>query len=181
MQALFNNSVAFLFGWMMFFAYAAGATAVTATLGAEYAARFLPAGAGWGALATKAITVAFIGIFTVVNCVGVRESGRGVQHDERNTAGVGAVSGFLVGEFTMKLLALPALASRRLAVLIDGNPARHGLRFGDVRVGPPTQLANANTPIVIGSLLSGQSIRRDIEASGWPNPVIGPATVRRLA
>jgi len=86
-----------------------------------------------------------------------------------------------VGEFTMKLLALPALASRRLAVLIDGNPARHGLRFGDVRVGPPTQLANANTPIVIGSLLSGQSIRRAIEASGWPNPVIGPATVRRLA
>ncbi len=70
-----GTPIAFLFGWMMFFAYAAGATAVTTSMASQYAGRFLPilTEAGVGA---KLLTVAIIATFTVINCLGVTEGGK---------------------------------------------------------------------------------------------------------
>ena len=82
------------------------------------------------------------------------------------------------GEFTLKLLALSALARRRLVALVDGNPGRRGLQFGDIRVASPDTLTDPDVPIVIGSLLSEGSIRRAIDAAGLPNPVAGLAGER---
>lgn len=70
-----GTPVAFLFGWMMFFAYAAGATAVTASLAAQYAGHFLPGLAEPGSWGVKILTVAIIMTFAGVNCLGVREGG----------------------------------------------------------------------------------------------------------
>jgi amino acid transporter len=68
--------IAFLFGWMMFFAYAAGATAVTSSLAAQYAGQFVPGLADGGPWATRLLTVVIIMTFAVVNCLGVREGGQ---------------------------------------------------------------------------------------------------------
>jgi APA family basic amino acid/polyamine antiporter len=68
--------VAFLFGWMMFFTYAAGATAVTSTLGAQYAGHFLAKWLPYDEAANRAVTIAIILTFTVINCLGVRQGGR---------------------------------------------------------------------------------------------------------
>jgi hypothetical protein len=72
----------------------------------------------------------------------------------------------------MKLLADTVLAERTPAALVDGNPARHGLRFGPVAVAPPSSLRAGQGPIVVGSLLRSASIRTAIEALGLPGPVI---------
>jgi len=70
-----GTPIAFLFGWMMFFAYAAGATAVTASLAAQYAGHFLPGLAAPGSWGVKILAVAIIMTFAGVNCLGVREGG----------------------------------------------------------------------------------------------------------
>jgi hypothetical protein len=70
------------------------------------------------------------------------------------------------GEFTMKLLALPALRRRRLTAVVDANAARHGLRFGGLQVADPAILAGSSAPVVAGSLLSGDAIGRGIHAIG---------------
>jgi len=77
-----------------------------------------------------------------------------------------------MGELSMKLLATTVLAERSPAALVDGNPARHGLRFGGVPVRPPDSLRGGEGPIVVGSLLRGASIGRAIAARGLPNPVV---------
>jgi len=71
-----GTPVAFLFGWMMFFAYAAGATAVTASLAAQYAGQFVPGLTDAGPWATRILTVVIIMTFATVNCLGVKEGGR---------------------------------------------------------------------------------------------------------
>ncbi len=71
-----GTPVAFLFGWMMFFAYAAGATAVTTTMGAQYAGHLLGRWVPYGEGTNRAMTVGIILTFTLINCLGVREGGR---------------------------------------------------------------------------------------------------------
>lgn len=71
-----GTPVAFLFGWMMFFAYAAGATAVTSSFAAEYAGEFVPGLTEAGPWATRILTVAIIMTFAVVNALGIREGGQ---------------------------------------------------------------------------------------------------------
>jgi basic amino acid/polyamine antiporter, APA family len=71
-----GTPVAFLFGWMMFFAYAAGATAVTTTMGAQYAGHFLSRWIPFDDAVNRALTVAIILTFTFINCLGVRQGGR---------------------------------------------------------------------------------------------------------
>jgi 2-polyprenyl-3-methyl-5-hydroxy-6-metoxy-1,4-benzoquinol methylase len=70
------------------------------------------------------------------------------------------------GEFTMKLLALPALARRELVAVVDGNPGRQGLRFRGVPVGNPGHLPPPGVPVVIGSLLSAAAIGAALERRG---------------
>jgi SAM-dependent methyltransferase len=70
------------------------------------------------------------------------------------------------GEFTMKLLTLPALQRRRLTEVVDANGARCGLRFGGRTVNSPASLTGSTAPVVVGSLLSGNAIRRAVEAMG---------------
>lgn len=71
-----RTPIAFLFGWMMFFAYASAATAVTATMASLYAWHFLgevvPAGV-WG---VRLLAVAVILTLATVNWIGVRQGGR---------------------------------------------------------------------------------------------------------
>jgi hypothetical protein len=77
-----------------------------------------------------------------------------------------------MGELSMKLLAASVLSERSPAALVDGNPARHGLRFGPVAVASPGSLCGTEGPIVVGSLLRSWSIRDAIAARGLPNPVV---------
>ncbi|MFN0180905.1 MAG: APC family permease [Gemmatimonadales bacterium] len=71
-----GTPIAFLFGWMMFFAYAAGATAVTSSLAAQYAGQFLPGLGAPGSWGTRFLAVAIIMTLAAVNAIGVREGGR---------------------------------------------------------------------------------------------------------
>ena len=71
-----GTPIAFLFGWMMFFAYAASATAVTTSLAVESAGHFIAKVTPFTPMMSRALTVAIILVFTAVNCIGVRESGK---------------------------------------------------------------------------------------------------------
>lgn len=71
-----GTPIAFLFGWMMFFAYAASATAVTTSLAVESAGHFIAKYTSFTPLMSRTLTVLIILVFTAVNCIGVRESGK---------------------------------------------------------------------------------------------------------
>jgi APA family basic amino acid/polyamine antiporter len=71
-----NTPIAFLFGWMMFFAYAAGASAVVATMAAQYAGHFLNQVMDYGPGASRTVAVLIIVTLAAVNCLGVRQGGR---------------------------------------------------------------------------------------------------------
>jgi len=71
-----GTPLAFLFGWMMFFAYAASATAVTTSLAVESAGHFIGKVVPFTTVMSRALTVALILVFTAVNVAGVRESGK---------------------------------------------------------------------------------------------------------
>jgi SAM-dependent methyltransferase len=86
-----------------------------------------------------------------------------------------------VGEAAFRLLCLPSLASRRLAVLADANPARAGLAIGGVRVGPPSALPPGDLPIVVASFLRSGSIRDAAARLGLPNPLVAVDCWRELA
>ena len=72
------------------------------------------------------------------------------------------------------MLATPALARRRLVALVDGNPARSGLRFGDVTVAAPDTLPHG-VPVVVGSLLSGAAIAARAAALRPGSQIVEPA------
>jgi APA family basic amino acid/polyamine antiporter len=61
---------------MMFFAYAASATAVTTSLAAENAGHFIGKYVAFTPVMSRGLTVAIIFCFMAVNCIGVRESGK---------------------------------------------------------------------------------------------------------
>ena len=71
-----DTPIAFLFGWMMFFSYAASATAVTTSLAVESAGHFIRKYTAFTPVMSRGLTVAIILVFTTVNCIGVRESGK---------------------------------------------------------------------------------------------------------
>lgn len=71
-----GTPIAFLFGWMMFFSYAASATAVTTSLAVANAGHFIGKYTTFTPLMSRTVTVALIVVFTLVNCIGVRESGK---------------------------------------------------------------------------------------------------------
>ena len=71
-----RTPIAFLFGWMMFFSYAASATAVTTSLAVENAGHFIAKYTEFTPMMSRTITVAIILLFTIVNCLGVREGGK---------------------------------------------------------------------------------------------------------
>lgn len=71
-----GTPIAFLFGWMMFFAYAASATAVTTSLAVESAGHFIAKYTAFTPLLSRTLTVLIILGFTAINCAGVRESGK---------------------------------------------------------------------------------------------------------
>jgi APA family basic amino acid/polyamine antiporter len=71
-----GTPIAFLFGWMMFFAYAASATAVTTSLAVESAGHFIKKVVPFTTVMSRTLTVGLILVFTAVNVAGVRESGK---------------------------------------------------------------------------------------------------------
>jgi amino acid transporter len=71
-----GTPIAFLFGWMMFFAYAASATAVTTSLAVESAGHFISKVVPFSTVMSRSMTVALILLFTAINMFGVRESGK---------------------------------------------------------------------------------------------------------
>lgn len=85
-----DTPISFLFGWMMFFSYAASATAVTTSLAVESAGHFISKYTAFTPLMSRSLTVAIILVFTTVNCIGVRESGK-----TQNVLTVLKVSGIL--------------------------------------------------------------------------------------
>jgi len=104
-----------------------------------------------------------------------RSAGAWGRMDDRLRRDLGPSTAYVLwgmGELSMKLLAGTVLAERVPAALVDGNPARHGLRFGGVPVRAPAEVRAGTDPIVVGSLLRGRSIRAAIDGLGLPNPVI---------
>ena len=71
-----GTPIAFLFGWMMFFAYAASATAVTTSLAVENAGHFIGKVTPFTPWMARSMTAGIIAVFAAVNCFGVREGGR---------------------------------------------------------------------------------------------------------
>ena len=72
-RAFPGTPIAFLFGWMMFFAYAAGATAVVTSMAAQYAGHFLARFVEFDGMAPRAFAVGIIGLLAFTNCLGVRQ------------------------------------------------------------------------------------------------------------
>ena len=76
-----------------------------------------------------------------------------------------------VGEFTQKLLARPAFRRRRLALLVDGNPARHGVPMAGTVVQPPDRLPH-DAAVVVGSIISAPAIVRALRARDHRGTVV---------
>lgn len=91
---------------------------------------------------------------------------------ESQLAGESAFAVWGFGELTMKLLAAPALANRRLAAVIDANPARHGIEVGGVAVTAPACPPEPELPVVVGSLLGQESILAELARLGLPNRAV---------
>lgn len=80
-----------------------------------------------------------------------------------------------IGEVAYKLLAMRALAGRRIVSLIDGNSARHGMRIRGVDVTGPEALATTDAPVVVSSVLARASITAELARRGFANQVVGLA------
>ena len=96
-------------------------------------------------------------------------------HLRAQLAGAPAVYVWGAGELLATLLAGTVLGELPLAGLADGNPARHGLRFGGVPVGPPGALHDPDLPVVVASVLSDGPIRAAAARLGLPNRLVGVA------
>ncbi|MBL8960914.1 MAG: amino acid permease, partial [Gemmatimonadetes bacterium] len=92
-----GTPIAFLFGWMMFFAYAASATAVTTSLAVENAGHFIGKFTEFTPAVSRTLTVAIILVFAVINCLGVREGGK--TQNVLTILKVGGIVGVIVACF----------------------------------------------------------------------------------
>ena len=92
-----GTPIAFLFGWMMFFAYAASATAVTTSLAVENAGHFIGKFTAFTPALSRTLTVVIILAFALINCVGVREGGK--TQNVLTVLKVGGIVGVIVACF----------------------------------------------------------------------------------
>jgi APA family basic amino acid/polyamine antiporter len=74
-RAFPETPVAFLFGWMMFFAYSTGAIAVVAIMAASYMGQLIEQFTDYGDGTSKAVAVGLIAALTTLNYLGVRIGG----------------------------------------------------------------------------------------------------------
>lgn len=75
----------------------------------------------------------------------------------------------------MRLLGETALGDADIAVFVDSNPVHHGRTLAGRSIVAPHALArhvDADTPIVIGSLVNLESIEASIRDHGLCNPII---------
>ena len=80
-----------------------------------------------------------------------------------------------VGQLTMRLLGESTLGDADIAVFVDSNPVHHGRTLAGRPIVAPHALAShvdADTPIVIGSLVNLESIEASIRNHGLRNPII---------
>ena len=80
-----------------------------------------------------------------------------------------------VGQLTMRLLGETSLGDADIAVFVDSNPVHHGRTLAGQSIVAPHGLAryvDADTPIVIGSLVNLESIEASIRDQGLCNPII---------
>ncbi len=75
-RAYRGTPIAFLFGWMMCFAYATGAIAVVASMAAIYAGQFLGRVLPYGTVTIRIVAVLIILVLTTINYLGVRQAGK---------------------------------------------------------------------------------------------------------
>jgi APA family basic amino acid/polyamine antiporter len=75
-RAYRGTPIAFLFGWMMCFAYATGAIAVVGYMAAIYAGQFLGRVMPYGTVAIRIVAVLIILVLTAINYLGVRQAGK---------------------------------------------------------------------------------------------------------
>jgi len=79
------------------------------------------------------------------------------------------------GQFTMRLLGETALGQAAIAAFVDSNPVHQGRTLAGRPILAPAELqghVTATTPIVIGSLVSLESIEAAIHRLGLTNPVV---------
>lgn len=80
-----------------------------------------------------------------------------------------------VGQLTMRLLGETSLGRAEIAVFADSNPIHHGRTLAGRPVVAPHALSahvSPDVPIVIGSLVTLESIEQSIRAAGIVNPIL---------
>jgi SAM-dependent methyltransferase len=82
------------------------------------------------------------------------------------------------GQLTMKLLTLPCFAAVTVCAFVDNNPILRGKRIAGAPVVNPKEIAGSTEPILIGTLLHGDEITRQIRGLGLSNPIIQLLQIR---
>jgi SAM-dependent methyltransferase len=77
------------------------------------------------------------------------------------------------GQLAMKLLAETSLAQKQIAAFVDGNPINHGKTLRGIPIIAPEQITDAQTPILVATLLHQREITARIrEDLGLTNPLV---------
>jgi SAM-dependent methyltransferase len=74
-----------------------------------------------------------------------------------------------VGQLTFKLLAMTRLSEAPIQAFIDTNPKYHGATLRGVPIHPPESLRDFTGPVLVATLLHGDSILARMRELGAPN------------
>jgi Methyltransferase domain len=77
-----------------------------------------------------------------------------------------------VGQLTLKLLAMTRLRDLPIRAFLDSSPRFHGTTLAGAPVRPPEAAGEADLPVLVGTLLHGEAIERQIRAMGLSNQVL---------
>jgi SAM-dependent methyltransferase len=83
-----------------------------------------------------------------------------------------------VGQLTFKLLAMTRLARAPIVGFIDSNPMYHRMRLRGRPIFAPESILEQREPVLVATLLHGDSIEAQIRQMGAPNRVLRLTTTR---
>jgi hypothetical protein len=76
------------------------------------------------------------------------------------------------GQLAMKLLGETCLAQAQVAAFVDGNPINQGKLLKGSPILAPAQIQGSKLPIIVTSIIQGQTIAKVIRQLNLPNPVV---------
>jgi SAM-dependent methyltransferase len=87
------------------------------------------------------------------------------NHIEKSLGNAKKIAIWGAGEYLAHILALPAVASRKVIQIVDRNPALHGESIAGCKVGPPSSLSG-DVPVVIAAIVASPAIKKEAELMG---------------